>query len=384
MNILLIIPYSKFRNFGGPEGVAYDTIEGLIKLHNRLINDNININILSSSGNTDEITPSFNNYENIHYKFLKPIIPVALTNDFRYGTYIKLKKDKFDLIHSHDIYGAFSSSNLGIKTIFTLHGMFWKEKDYTKSYYSKLIYNLNTIRFKYAFPKFLKIIAISPYVINEIYENISKNTKNLTLIENPVSDDFFNLKKDENKELILYPASINPRKNQLNFLKALNYLKNSGIEFKVIFTGEIVNKNYYEELRKYSYNKNLQKNIKFCGNLDFSTLLNLFSKASIITLTSNQETAPMVISEGLATGTPVIASNISGIPYMIKDNEDGYLVDQNNPKEIAEKILMLLDDQSLRLSMGKQAKLDANKRWKNDIVVNQLIDLYLEISNKNS
>ena len=90
----------------------------------------------------------------------------------------------------------------------------------------------------------------------------------------------------------------------------------------------------------------------------------------------------MVIAEAMATGTPVIASKIAAIPYLVEDGETGFLVDPNNPKEIAEKLVTLLSDKHLRSKMGKEGKKLAEERWKDEIIARKLLELYVSTIEK--
>jgi glycosyltransferase involved in cell wall biosynthesis len=64
----------------------------------------------------------------------------------------------------------------------------------------------------------------------------------------------------------------------------------------------------------------------------------------------------MAISESLASQKAVISSNICGIPYMIKDEETGFLVNPLDDKDISEKILYLLEHPEVAKSMGINGK----------------------------
>ena len=67
-------------------------------------------------------------------------------------------------------------------------------------------------------------------------------------------------------------------------------------------------KAYVEKVRDFARKENL--NVEFTGKVPFEKMLNLYSKASVVALVSFQETTPMVIAETMATGTPILASNV--------------------------------------------------------------------------
>jgi len=378
MNIALIIDYSAQRIFGGPQSVAYDTVEGLKKNYQRLEKDDIHIHIISSSGtyfhSRNEIDEK---YPNISYEFFKRITPSAFFSDINYYYHMNKRKSDFDLLHSHQISGALAGSLLHIPTIFTPHGIYWKEKLYEPNIYSRMAYGeLNVLRFKYIAPHLKKLIAISPYVISEVDHFLKTKVPEMEVIENPVSDVFFAQEKKEQEGLLIYPGIVIPRKNQIGLIKTLHLLKKDKIKFHCILAGPVPDRNYVNLLQRLVRKYDLQHDVSLTGTIPFDQLLTLYSEASILIMTSLQETAPRVISEAMATGTPVIASNIAGIPYMVSSENSGFLINPRSPEEIANHTLMLLEDSSLRKKFKEKSRQIARSRWKSDVIVSKQLDLY--------
>ena len=84
----------------------------------------------------------------------------------------------------------------------------------------------------------------------------------------------------------------------------------------------------------------------------------------------------MIISEAMANSTPVVASRISGIPYMVSEGNSGFTVDPSRPQEIAGRLSILLTDRSLRKKMGEKSRRIALERWKSEVIVNRQLDQY--------
>jgi glycosyltransferase involved in cell wall biosynthesis len=122
----------------------------------------------------------------------------------------------------------------------------------------------------------------------------------------------------------------------------------------------------------------LERDVTIPGSVPFEQLLSLYSEASLVIMTTLQETAPMVISEAMAMGTPVIASNISGIPYMVSTGKSGFLIDPHSPEEIAHYTAILLGDNALRKQFQEESRRIAASRWKSEVITNKLIDLYIK------
>jgi glycosyltransferase involved in cell wall biosynthesis len=79
-------------------------------------------------------------------------------------------------------------------------------------------------------------------------------------------------------------------------------------------------------------------------------------KADLLVVPSSSEGLPAVIMEAMASGLPVIASEIDGIPELVRDGETGLLVPPCNAERLAEAIIRLLDDPSLARRMGETGR----------------------------
>ena len=366
MYSIYIIAPSVLNPYLGPSVVAYNTLRGFLTLKDELEKQDITLTFISTSSNDRrKIVFLDERIKVINMKFY-PF--VTFTGELQ--AFLKMHKlNNPDLVHSHDIYGIFPWLNK-TKNVFTLHGILWKERMY-KGLYMKQSLWLNEKRFKSFYKHLTKFVAISPYVLRELSQKGFELSK-VVVIENPISDEFFGVEKREDN-VILYPATIIPRKNQLNFLRGVAMVSSELSDFKILFTGGVVN--YFETITKFVKKEGL-KNVEFLGKVPYEKMLELYSKASIVALTSFQETAPMAIAEAMATGTPVIASNVGGIPHMVRGGRTGYVVNPNNPKEIAKSLLTLVSDVKLRNRMGKRAKKEALKRWKVEVIGRKLIRLY--------
>lgn len=375
---VLIIVSNILNPRDGPSTVAYNTLLGFKKIIPMLNSKNISITFIS----IDDKVPAQKETiigENIQIIHTQRYPSITFTGEFQSILASSfLRKVDVAHVHSH-IHELLPWIIRKTPTVYTMHGIFWKEYFYyPKVFY--YIYKLRELRLRYYIQKISKFIAVSRYVIKELIVN-KFNIEKVTLIENPVSDDFFNVKKNNKEEdefIILYPAVISKLKNQLVFLKALKLLQIKGYNPKVYFIGDAIDYSYYmmvlEEIKK----NNL--NVKILGKIPYYKLLRYYSRASVVALTSLHESFGMVIAEALATGTPVIASNTASIPYLLSDKKTGFLVDPCNPRDIAEKLIVLLEDSKLINKMGKQGKKEAEKRFRSEIIVKQLLNLYENIS----
>ncbi len=86
----------------------------------------------------------------------------------------------------------------------------------------------------------------------------------------------------------------------------------------------------------------------------------------------------IVFLEAMAAGIPVIGSNTGGIPELVKDGENGFLVDPDNHIELTQKILKLLNDDALRTSFINSG-FQCVKNYSADKMVSDTIAIYQKI-----
>jgi D-inositol-3-phosphate glycosyltransferase len=95
--------------------------------------------------------------------------------------------------------------------------------------------------------------------------------------------------------------------------------------------------------------------VTFLGARDQDTLQYYYSAAEMVVMPSDYESFGMVALEAMACGTPVIASDVGGLAFLVKDGRTGYRVPARDPAALAAKITRLLADEGLRRRIGQRA-----------------------------
>ncbi len=135
----------------------------------------------------------------------------------------------------------------------------------------------------------------------------------------------------------------------------------------------------------------LEEQIKALGIEDVITLVGPMPQPDIIRMMqqANMVVAPCIISEdgdrdglptvlleSMALGTPVISTQVAGIPELVKDQETGLCVEPQNPQALAEAIKRLLDDQSLCQILSKKGRALIEREYDEDRNASRLRELF--------
>jgi len=113
------------------------------------------------------------------------------------------------------------------------------------------------------------------------------------------------------------------------------------------------------------------------GKLTLEETRNKMKNCYCLVIPSLSEGLPRVLLEAMALQKPVIASRVGGIPDLIQDGQNGFLVEPGNAEELAEKLRILLRDRSLAIEMGKQGRELVQSKFSNE----KYISNYLEMIN---
>lgn len=148
--------------------------------------------------------------------------------------------------------------------------------------------------------------------------------------------------------------------------------------FKYVIAGE---GDYKKEFQKNIVDNGYEDKVFLVGFLDdVSTILN---GADIFVICTKHETLCISLLEAANAGLPLIASNVGGIPEIIDDGKEGYLISELTADEFAKKIVYLSNNKKIRDKMGKNAKIKLDKKFSENNITSKLDELYSKILEKN-
>ena len=140
-------------------------------------------------------------------------------------------------------------------------------------------------------------------------------------------------------------------------VEAMRHVVDEAPEAKLRVIG-VGQEGYTEGLRRRIQELGLAGNIEFLGKQPNESVLSLIGRSNVVVVPEQwpNDYGPVILLEAKAMGKPVVASRIGATPEFLKDGEEGFLVERDNPEQFASKIGWLLRHQERAHSMGAQGR----------------------------
>lgn len=298
----------------------------------------------------------------------------------------KLPKYKFDIIHSHvsgHLYILISGIICKFKAWKHIHTTHCPWTDSFRSWILKPFVFLNDLIFnKLSFKLCHKVIAITPWEFN-ILKKYKVTKKQLELIPNGMDDIHFktiapnNFKKRlgiKNEKLVLFFGRFNITKGADKFvLAAKEILKERNNIFFLMRGPDEGTRNKIENMTK-----NI-KNIKVMYETrNKKEIAEMYQASDVYVLPSYREGLPLTLFEAMAAGLPIVATPCNGVPYEVKHNINGFLVNYGNINELKNSILKILDNKTLANKFSKANK-EKSKNYNWNIICKKYEKIYEDI-----
>lgn len=180
----------------------------------------------------------------------------------------------------------------------------------------------------------------------------------------------------DGKQNILFLGRLERRKGLGYLIRAYQQVKREipGSRLIIVGPGTRLRKKYEKWIRR----KGL-KDVVFIGYAPYAELPRYYKTADVFcSPATDRESFGIVLLEAMAVGTPIVASNIAGYASVIADGEDGLLVPPRDSKGLAQALMTVLTDKTLRQQMGARGKLKAKAHsWEN--VSQRVFDYYVRV-----
>jgi len=291
-----------------------------------------------------------------------------------------LKKYKIDIIHSQstmpDIF--ISPPKVGVPIVTTIHTTIEGQLNAIKSSQAKfheLEFSekmtlltgpiLKLVEKRY-YNKNRYYITVSNWAKNQIIKQKKIDAENIAVIHNGVDLDKFHPNKKKIAEKYF------PKLSKLHCPKILylsRLIERKGVRFLLQAIPKIVEKvdvHFVFAGAGKNVTLNVPKNYTFIGYIPHEMAPYIYSLCDIFILPSLYENFPLSILEAMSSELAVIATDVGGIPEMIKHNENGILIPPKSSEDIADAVIGLAEDDSLRKKLGLRARKTVGEKfsWK--------------------
>lgn len=226
------------------------------------------------------------------------------------------------------------------------------------------------------------LIAISPLQQREIAEYLAVPMQKLHLVPNGFDLEPFgepekaggfrcSLGLSDGEMLVGIVGRLTAIKDHQLFLQAaaLVAARHSGVQFVVVGDGEL-----REQLEGTALALGIKNRVHFTGWR--TDMPEIFADLTLSVLTSRNEGTPTAIIESLASRCPVVATAVGGVPDLITDGAEGFLVAERSADLLADRILALLADQGLRQRMGEAGRRKMRQNHRLPALVDNITNLY--------
>jgi glycosyltransferase involved in cell wall biosynthesis len=287
-----------------------------------------------------------------------------------------------DIYHLHDpelLLIAKKLKKRGKKVIFDAHEDLPKQilsKPYLKPWQSICLSSLVSLYEKHVCSKLHGIITATP----SIRDKFMKINENVVDINNyPLLDEFYfqGIDWSSKQRQVCYIGGITKNRGVLQLVEAMTYIKEKALVLVGRFSQAACKK---EAVRSNAYKYVIEKGELSRNEVKEIMVQSMAGLVTFLPLPNHINSQPNKMFEYMSAGIPVIGSNFSLWREIIEGNNCGICVDPNDPKEIAEAIMFMLDNFDRAEEMGRNGRkaIEAKYNWQHETA--KLIQFYRDIN----
>ena len=227
----------------------------------------------------------------------------------------------------------------------------------------------------------------SPKFSEKIFKNAYKNVSpsrylleafqkggydNVEFIPNAIGiDNYDYLERDIKDIRLLWVRSFSKIYNPKMAVRVLKELIDRGQKAKLCMVGPYTEESI-REVKDLAHKLDVM--VKFTGKLPKEEWITLSKNYNVFINTTNFDNMPISVIEAMALGLPIVSTNVGGLPYLIEDGKDGLLVEPDDHKSMADRIISLIDNETFEKKLIKNARLKVEQfNW--DIIKHKWLDI---------
>lgn len=181
---------------------------------------------------------------------------------------------------------------------------------------------------------------------------------------------------------ILFLSNLIESKGVFVLLDACSILHNKGIYFECDFVGAEGDLNTAQFNERVIQNQ-LAGHVNYLGKKFGSEKQEIFAKADIFAFPTyySKECFPLVLLEAMSEGLPLVSTFEGGIPDIVEEGVNGFLVPQQDAKMLAMRLETLINNPELRLKMGNAGRIKFERQFKLDIFEKRIVEILVKGNN---
>ena len=286
-----------------------------------------------------------------------------------------IKRRGIDIIHSHTIPNALIAKFIGdIPKVETEHSSGFLEmvgKGKYKWRYNWLLNHANHIigPSKELVDTFIEL-DISPDKTSFISNGVDIEKFNPDVGGDKIRDRY-NIRLDE--KIVLCPRRLEPKNGVYHFIKAIPHIiKEIGnVKYLIVGDGSEMNK-----LKEAVSKLKIANQVIFVGSVVNSEMPKYYAASDIVVLPSLKEATSIAGLEAMASGKPLVGTNVGGIPQIITEGETGILVPPKNPEALGRAIVYLLTNNEKRIEIGLNARKRVETEFSWEVIAKKTMRIY--------
>lgn len=177
---------------------------------------------------------------------------------------------------------------------------------------------------------------------------------------------------------VLFLGRLDANKSPDVLLRASRAMLKEHPEAKLLFGGD----GYPERYEALACELGIAERCEFLGWIAGEEKERLFERAGVYCLPSKNEGMPMSVLEAMARGIPTIATPVGGVPQVIEDGVNGYLIPVDDEGRLTELLCMVLNNRGLRKEIGMAGRKTIIESFSIDRNVEELVRLYESVMHK--
>jgi len=327
--------------------------------------------------------------ECLGFRQVNPLVPLPLVfiPPGLAGLKDVLKREEFDVVHAHHAFTPTSlmsikfARKLDIPTVLTNHSIFLaNNSDY---FWTPMSYFL--FPFRHYINETDKIIAVSQAAA-EFISNFTKRER-IVVIPNGVDVHRFHSvnsavskslpRSNLGKHIMLYVGRLAYRKGIQTLLRAMPYILEAIPGTQLLIAGSGYMKSFLWLLTK---SLHLEDHVKWLGSVPDDELPSLYNLSDVFILPSIfAESFGITLLEAMASGTPIVASEIGGVPEVVENGVSGILFKKGDERELADAVINVLTDKIVAEELANNARKKVVERYSWSVVVEAIEGVYEEV-----